>query len=159
MTEIEKPKLSFFTKAKERVLEELKTGTSPQKIALSLALGASIGIFPLIGTTMALCALLGFILRLNPVSIQVANYAAYPFQVFLIIPFLKLGAYISDKELDLSWAYKLTEGDSSKVLEGLSHSAGYAVLGWVSVVPVPALFSYFLLLFLVKKANQVIRKS
>ncbi|MEI7013590.1 DUF2062 domain-containing protein [Leptospira licerasiae] len=151
-------KPSFFAKARGRILEELKTGTSPEKIALSLAIGGAIGIFPLIGTTMAICAFLGFVLRLNPVSIQIANYAMYPFQVFLIIPFLELGAYLSGKELDLTWAYRLVEGDSSQVLEGLSHSAVYAVLGWTCMVPIPAGISYFLLLILVKKANQIVRK-
>ncbi|MEI1279356.1 DUF2062 domain-containing protein [Leptospira venezuelensis] len=160
MTKLEnqESKPSFFAKTKLRILEELKTGTSPKKIALSLAIGGAIGIFPLIGTTMALCAIVGFVLRLNPVSIQIANYAMYPFQVFLIVPFLKLGAYLSDRELDLTWAYKLVEGDSSQVWEGLSHSAGYAILGWVCIVPISAVISYFPLLLLVKKANQIVRK-
>lgn len=160
MTKLENQELkpSFLAKTKTRILEELKTGTSPEKIALSLAIGGAIGIFPLIGTTMALCAFLGFILRLNPVSIQIANYAMYPFQVILIVPFLKLGAYLSGKELDLAWAYKLVEGDNSQVLEGLSHSAGYAVLGWSCMVPIPAGISYFLLLILVRKASRIVRK-
>lgn len=151
-------KPSFLAKSKVRILEELKTGTSPQKIALSLAIGGAIGVFPLIGTTMALCAFLGFVLRLNPVSIQIANYAMYPFQVFLILPFLKLGAYLSGKELDLTWAYRLAEGDGSLVLEGLSHSAGYAVLGWTCMAPIPAGISYFLLVILIKKVNQIVHK-
>ncbi|TGK03802.1 DUF2062 domain-containing protein [Leptospira semungkisensis] len=157
-TENNKTKSSFLGKAKDRILVELKTGTSPEKIALSLALGAAIGVFPIIGSTMALCALLGFLLRLNPVSIQIANYAAYPFQVFLIIPFLKLGSSILKKEIDLGWAYRLAEGDTSQLIDGLSRSAGYAVLGWTSTVPIVAFFSYFLFLLLVRKVNGIIRK-
>ncbi|TGK01984.1 DUF2062 domain-containing protein [Leptospira langatensis] len=157
-TQKKETKPSFLAKAKDRILEELKTGTSPEKIALSLALGAAIGVFPVIGTTMALCAVLGFLLRLNPVSIQIANYAAYPFQVFLIIPFLRLGSYLLGKEIDLGWAYRLAEGDTSQVIDGLSRSAGYAVLGWTSTVPLAAFLSYFLFLLLIRKVNGIIRK-
>ncbi len=157
-TEKIKPTTSVWKRTKDRILEELKTGTSPEKISLSLALGAAIGVFPLIGTTMALCAILGFVLRLNPVSIQIANYAAYPFQVLLILPFLQLGAKLTGKELDLGWAYRLLEGDNSQVIEGLSRSAGYAVLGWTCIVPAAAVFAYFLFLFLIGKVNRMIRK-
>ncbi|EQA35867.1 PF09835 family protein [Leptospira inadai serovar Lyme str. 10] len=163
MTASELPKsrkaTSFVQKTKDAIIKELKTGTTPEKIALSLALGAGIGVFPLIGTTMALCALLGFLLRLNPVSVQIANYLMYPFQVLFLIPFLELGARISGKELDLGWAYRFVDGDASQLWEGLSNSAIYAVVGWGSIVPLLAIISYFILLPIVKKINQLVRKD
>ncbi|EPG65946.1 DUF2062 domain-containing protein [Leptospira wolffii] len=158
MTQETESKPNIWVRSRDRILEELKTGTSPKKIALSLALGAAFGVFPLIGTTMALCALLGFLLRLNPVSIQIANYAVYPFQVLLLVPFLQLGSNITGKDLDLQWAYLLAEGDTSLLWDGLSRSAMYAVLGWTCVVPLVSFFSYFLFLFLVKNATRLVRK-
>lgn len=150
---------AVLLRSKDRIRQELKTGTSAEKISVSLALGAAIGVFPLIGTTMALCALLGFLFRLNPVSIQVANYAAYPLQVLLIVPFLELGARVTGKSLDLEWAYRLAAGDASGVAGGLYRSAGYAVLGWVCVVPLLSFLSYFVFLFFVKNATRFLGKS
>ncbi|EMF81138.1 hypothetical protein LEP1GSC188_3553 [Leptospira weilii serovar Topaz str. LT2116] len=37
-------------------------------------MGAGVGVFPLIGTTMTICGILGALFRLNPVTIQLANY-------------------------------------------------------------------------------------
>ncbi|PJZ70793.1 hypothetical protein CH373_07730 [Leptospira perolatii] len=155
--EEEKSSKSRFGKIKEVILKELKTGTAPEKIALSLTLGAAIGVFPLIGTTMALTALLGFLLRLNPISIQLANYAVYPFQVLLLIPFLQLGASITGAELNLEWAYRFVEGDPSLLWQGLSVSAMYAVLGWGSLVPILGIVSYIAILPAVRKIDKMLK--
>ncbi|KPA23968.1 PF09835 family protein [Leptospira interrogans] len=73
----------------EVLKKELKSGITPEKISLSIVIGAGMGVFPLIGTTMALCGILGVLFRLNPVAIQLANYLVYPLQIILIFPFLK----------------------------------------------------------------------
>jgi len=79
-----------------RLLEPLKAqllqGVSPGKLALALALGLVVGVFPVLGSTTALCALTAVALRLNQPAIQVANYLAYPLQLLLFIPFFQAGA-------------------------------------------------------------------
>jgi uncharacterized protein (DUF2062 family) len=70
----------------------LAQGVTPEKLALSLAFGLVISCCPLLGSTTALCALAAFAFRLNPVAIQVVNYAAYPLQLALLLPFWSLGA-------------------------------------------------------------------
>src|SRR5579872_594896 len=59
----------------------LRQGTSPQRLALTLALGFAIGCIPVIGIPTALCLVVALGLRLNMPAIQAANYAAMPFQV------------------------------------------------------------------------------
>lgn len=73
------------------ILELLRQGATPEKMALSLALGTALGVFPLLGTTTALCALAALILRLNLPAIQIVNYLVYPLQIALLIPFFRLG--------------------------------------------------------------------
>jgi uncharacterized protein (DUF2062 family) len=73
---------------------QLTQGVSPGALALALALGATIGIFPVLGTTTLLCALVAAVLRLNQPAIQVANYVAYPVQIALYIPFFQGGAWL-----------------------------------------------------------------
>jgi uncharacterized protein (DUF2062 family) len=72
-------------------LELLRQGVTPEKMALSLALGVALGVFPVLGTSTALCALVGFIWRLNLPAIQIANYFVYPLQIALLIPFFRAG--------------------------------------------------------------------
>ncbi len=73
------------------IVELLRQGVTPEKMALSLALGVALGVFPVLGTTTALCALVAFIWRLNLPAIQIVNYFVYPLQIALLIPFFRLG--------------------------------------------------------------------
>ena len=88
----------------------LKQGITPRKLALTCALGAVIGTFPLFGTTTALCFGVAIALRLNIAIIQLVNYLLAPLQILLILPFIKAGTsvfglspfpYSSEQLLDL----------------------------------------------------------
>jgi uncharacterized protein (DUF2062 family) len=72
----------------------LRQGVTPRRLAITLALGFAIGCIPVLGVPTVLCAALAFGLRLNLPAIQAANYAAMPFQIALILPFVRLGAWI-----------------------------------------------------------------
>ena len=72
----------------------LKQGISPRKLALSVTFGILIGIIPVFGITTVLCALVAYFLRLNMITIQLANWLVYPLQFLFYIPFLKTGEWI-----------------------------------------------------------------
>jgi uncharacterized protein (DUF2062 family) len=78
----------------EPVTVQLTQGVSPARLALALASGAVLGIFPVLGSTTFLCAAVAVRFRLNQVAIQLANYAAYPAQLALFVPFVRVGAWI-----------------------------------------------------------------
>jgi uncharacterized protein (DUF2062 family) len=85
-------KEGFFRRRMARpIVELLRQGVTPEKMALSLALGVALGVFPVLGTTTALCALVAFIWRLNLPAIQIVNYCVYPLQIALILPFFRAG--------------------------------------------------------------------
>ena len=69
----------------------LRRGATPQKLAWSLAAGVFIGINPVLGSTTLLCLALAFIFRLNIAASQLTNHLAYPFQLLLVIPFIRFG--------------------------------------------------------------------
>ena len=79
-----------------RVLNPLKAlllqGITPERIAMSLAIGAVISVLPVLGLGTILCTVVALGLRLNLVAIQVANWVAYPAQLLLLIPFFSMGA-------------------------------------------------------------------
>ena len=84
----------FGGNLKRNVTLWLRQGVSPRRLALTLALGFAIGCIPVLGLPTVLCAALAFGLKLNLAAIQAANYAAMPFQLALILPFVRLGERI-----------------------------------------------------------------
>lgn len=72
----------------------LKQGMSPEKIALTIALGMVLGITPVLGSTTILCTAAAVLLRLNLPAIQLVNGVIYPLQFVMLIPFYKLGAWM-----------------------------------------------------------------
>jgi uncharacterized protein (DUF2062 family) len=73
------------------VVAQLRQGIAPEQVALTLALGGVLGIFPILGATTLLCGVIGVWLRLNQPLIQLVNYLAYPLQILLLIPFYRAG--------------------------------------------------------------------
>ena len=76
------------------LLALLMQGVTPRQVALSLAVGAVVGTFPVLGTTTVFCAVIAMALRLNMVAIQLVNWFIYPLQILLLIPFYRLGAIL-----------------------------------------------------------------
>ena len=76
------------------VVALLRQGVTPEKIALGMALGITIGVAPMIRSTTMLCAIASFALRLNPAAIQIVNYLMSPLQLALLIPFIGGGVVV-----------------------------------------------------------------
>lgn len=116
----------------------LRQGVSPRRLALTLALGFTIGCVPVVGIPTLVCAGLALLLRLNLPAIQVANYAAMPFQLALIAPFLKLGARFAAFGLKPG-AGPLLKLPALQMVAHLGGMAGQAMLGWMLVATPAAL--------------------
>jgi uncharacterized protein (DUF2062 family) len=78
-------------KIREPFANLLKQGLTPEKLACAMAFGLTIGMLPCPWGPTVLCAIVAFLLRINHVAIQVANYLAWPFQIALFIPFFWVG--------------------------------------------------------------------
>ena len=132
----------------------LRQGLSPVKLSLVIALGITLSIFPVLGTTTLICTLISILFNLNLPAMQLANYAAFPLQVILFFPFLKLGETISKVSLDpLSKVQLISAFDEGffYAVEKLSHYLIIACLGW-SMAIIPIFFTlYFLLCVILKK--------
>lgn len=71
----------------------LKQGLEPNQIAWCISLGLVFGVFPMIGITTILVALIALVFRLNIVLIQLIQWLLAPLQLLLLIPFFQLGQY------------------------------------------------------------------
>jgi uncharacterized protein (DUF2062 family) len=98
------------------ILALLRMGATPQRLAWSIAVGIAVGLNPLVGTTTALCLALSFALRLNIVAAQIANHAMFPFELALVIPFIRLGSRVfRTSAMPISKAVFLQEARSSPI--------------------------------------------
>ncbi len=125
-------------RVKAPVIALLRQGITPDKMALCLALGVGIGVFPILGTTTATCAIVALTLRLNLVAIQIANYVVYPLQILLIIPFLRLGEWLvgaTPLPLSVTQIVERFEGGFWNGINTLTTALLHAALGWLVVVP------------------------
>jgi uncharacterized protein (DUF2062 family) len=77
------------------LLDQLRQGITPRKLALSVAVGVVISVMPLAGVTTIVALAASWALRLNLPAVVAANYAAYPLQILLFIPFFEAGAWLT----------------------------------------------------------------
>ncbi len=73
------------------ILDLLRMGATPEKLAWSLAVGLVIGVNPLLGSTTLVCLLVALVARLNMVASQIANHLVYPLEIALFFVFIRLG--------------------------------------------------------------------
>jgi hypothetical protein len=93
-----------------------------------------VGCIPVVGVPTVLCAALAFGLRLNLPAIQAANYAAMPFQLALIVPFVRLGGRLFSAGVQPGLrAAALPHLGSLSVLNDLGALAGHALVAWLLV--------------------------
>jgi uncharacterized protein (DUF2062 family) len=138
----------------ESLLQLLKRGSTPGKLAFTLALGIAIGSFPIFGVTTIFCALVALAFGLSIPGIQVGNYLATPLQLILLIPFLRLGEWmfhaphlaLSPREL-LAHARYAPDQTVRAFLLGQWH----AIAAWLAVAPLFVLVLTLLLRPLILK--------
>lgn len=76
------------------VLELLRVGASPERLAWSLAVGAVVGVNPLLGSTTVVVIALAAAFKLNHVASQIGNHLMYPVELLLFPVFLTLGSVV-----------------------------------------------------------------
>ena len=127
------------------LLALLRQGVSPRKLALSLALGGTIGLIPVLGVSTALCALAALMLKLNMPAIQIVNYLLTPLQLLLIIPLLRFGELLANAPkfpVTLESGLALLSQGAIDAIQVLSLAIVHAMLGWIVLAPLCALLLF-----------------
>ncbi len=76
------------------IFAQLTQGITPRKIALTIAVGSACGLFPILGTTILLCMIVGIVLRLNQPLIQLVNALCSVPHLFCVYGLIRLGDLI-----------------------------------------------------------------
>jgi uncharacterized protein (DUF2062 family) len=136
----------------------LLQGISPKQIALSVALGLIVGVFPVLGTTTLLCTLAAVLLRLNLVVVHAVHYAATPLQLVLIIPFVRVGEQLSGAPahpLSLEEGLALIERGVGNAVIELWDAIMHAVVGWLALAPIAIATTYLTAAWSLERMNRV----
>jgi uncharacterized protein (DUF2062 family) len=124
------------------LLNLLRQGITPEEIALSIAFGLVLGIFPSLGWTTLLCLVAAVAFGLNLPSVQLVNYFAYPLQLALLVPFIRAGEFLfrsTRLPLSLSQILAMIKGDVWHAVKILWIATVQAIVVWALIAP-PAIY-------------------
>jgi uncharacterized protein (DUF2062 family) len=132
----------------------LRQGSTPEKLALCVALGVTLGIFPILGSTTLLCFVAGWIGRLNQPLIHTINHTIFPLQVVLLIPFYRLGEWLFNAPhlpITINGVRVLIQSGIANAVHVLWETTLRAIAAWCLLAPVLAVVVYFVMVWILRK--------
>ena len=138
----------FHSRVVAPIAALLTQGMTPERIALSLAFWIVLGTFPVLGSTTVLCAAAALVFGLNLPAIQLVNYLIYPMQLFLLVPFIRMGEKLfraAPVPLSLAQMLTMVRADLTHAASTLWLAEVHAVFAWLLIGPVAICLLYFLL--------------
>jgi uncharacterized protein (DUF2062 family) len=102
-----------------------------------LAPGVVLGVFPVLGSTTALCTLAAITLPLNLPAIQLVNFFVYPLQIALLIAFRLDEKLFRAPHLPLSvpQIYAMIHSSMGNAIRSLWAATWHAIVAWCLVAP------------------------
>ncbi|MEY2880777.1 MAG: hypothetical protein RLZZ15_3157 [Verrucomicrobiota bacterium] len=143
------PRTFWQRRVLDPILAQVKQGITPEKIALTLAVGSVLANSPFVGT-MWLCLLAGVVLRLNQPIIQMINVLCTPLHLALIPAYFYWGARLfgtpdaavgGQNSLDAMW--QLLVHEPSQFAHRFGRMVFHAFVVWLIIAPVWVTVVYF----------------
>ena len=132
------------------LFEVLKSGATPEGIALSLAFGLTGGVFPIPTVTTVACIVLAWLFALNFPAVQLTNLLMTPVNFATFIPFIRVGEWlfgVSPAELSLS----LFQSDPLQAISLFWISLVRGVVAWLVFLPPATALLYIILKPIIKR--------
>jgi len=120
------------------IVAQLIQGVTPQKMALTIALGFSLGVIPILGVTTALCAVAAVRLKLNQPVIQLVNWLVYPLQLAWILIFVRLGEWmmhVPHLPLSLPQLIQKFHESPAKFFQEFGMAELHGLVAWFFIAP------------------------
>lgn len=137
------------------LLQQLRQGVTARKLALTLAIGGTLGVMPVLGLSTLLCGALAVWLRLNQPAIQLVNYLAYPLQLTLMFPLFRAGEWLFRAEpvplLSISELAARFQADIGQFLLDYGAVGLYGLVVWALLAPLAGLLIYWVSLGLLSR--------
>ena len=149
---------NFKKNINERLIKPLlgflKQGMTPNRLALSVSLGFTFGLFPVVGITTVLCLLIALVFKLNVAAMQLINYLVYPLQLLLIIPLINVGSNILNVNpipYTISELIDLVQSDFLLALKQLWLAHLMGIFAWLIIIAPLGFIIYLSLRIVFKK--------
>ena len=144
------------------LLSLLRQSITPSSLALSVSIGIVVGNIPILGVSTILCTFLALMFRLNLPAMQLAQAAMAPTQILLIIPFVRLGEWITRaprQPLSIEQGRILIKQGAWHAITVLWDAIVHAGIAWILVAP-PALYLlYRTMTPILARASSRVRKT
>ena len=118
---------------------------SPEGVALLLAVGLVLGIFPMCGVPTLLCILASLVGRMNFPALQIVNQLSWPLQLAMLMPLARLGSRIVAPSNEFA----------ATIAGRLGMAVLQAVAGWFCICIPLGLLLYFSLLSILRRNGTV----
>lgn len=120
------------------MVAQLTQGITPEKIALTVAIGSTLAMFPILGTTTILCLLVGIFLRLNQPIIQAVNYLCTPIHLVFIPLALHWGERffgVAHSRFEFRGMIQMLREHPLDFLQNFWLAAFHAIIVWAMCAP------------------------
>lgn len=128
----------LYRRLLEPLLSLLRQGMTPSSLALCVSIGIVVGNIPILGVSTILCTIIALIFRLNLPAMQLAQAAMAPTQILLIIPFVRMGEWITRaprQPLSIKEGLSLMEHGVKQAVIVLWDAIVHAGIAWILVAP------------------------
>jgi uncharacterized protein (DUF2062 family) len=129
------------------IVAQLTQGLTPQKIALTIAIGSAIAMFPILGTTTLICLVVGVFMKLNQPILQMVNYACTPIHIPFIFFAFKWGEKLFGVEHSVLEARGMRReliAHPWEFIQRYSLTGLHAIEFWAILVPIWAVTVYYI---------------
>ena len=153
-----RPRNVWQRRIADPIVAQLTQGLTPHKIALTVAVGSGIAMFPILGTTTLLCLLVGIVMKLNQPIIQAVNYACTPIHIPFIFYAFKWGDRLlgnSHQGLKFGHMIKMLREHPIDFVTRYSVTAMRAMLVWAVLVPFWIIAIYYIVLPIMRGIDRV----
>jgi uncharacterized protein (DUF2062 family) len=152
------PELPLSSKWQRHVIDpiavQLTQGITPEKIALTLAVGSALALFPVFGTTTLLCLIAGIVLRLNQPVIQLVNALCTPLHLPVIYCTFRLGYFIFGipyTHVGIRMMNHMLWDDPREFFEKFGSDALHAIAAWALIAPFWTIMIFMLALPVIRE--------
>jgi uncharacterized protein (DUF2062 family) len=152
------PRTFWQRRVLDPIVAQLTQGITPEKIALTIAVGSALALFPILGTTTVLCFLAGIALGLNQPIIQAVNYLCTPIHIPLIFVFVRAGEWLfaaPHHPFRIRLLAKLLWEEPGRFLHEFGATGVHAIVVWAFFAPFWTTLLYYIALPILREIARV----
>jgi uncharacterized protein (DUF2062 family) len=132
------PRSFWQRRVLDPILAQLTQGITPRKIALTFAVGSACALFPILGTTTALCIAAAILLKLNQPLIHLLNHLLWPAHIPVMYACIRLGETLFAApriSFDIGRMSELFRHHPGEFFHQFGATALHAVVAWCLLAP------------------------